>query len=191
MSATPNVVTAAVTPEPLPEDFGTPAAASLARDLAIMMYEEPIILKKHRLTPGQYETLKRYEWFQKLVEQLATEWNTPKNAHQRLAMSASVGLEAVLPDVIARAKITNEPLAGIAQLVKVIADIAGVGGANKAVAPPSEKFTITINLGADTEVLEKTRPVLDVTPGPFADSQPDVASGLRSLLAIQTEPEKA
>lgn len=182
-------VTAPVTPVPLPESFETPAAAQLARDLAIRMYDEPAILKKHGLTPEQFETLRRYEWFQKLVQQLSIEWNTPKNAQQRLATEALVGLESALPDMIARMKVKNEPLAGIAQLSKVLADIAGVGGANRVQAPPTEKFTITINLGADQEIYEKSK-AITVEPGSFSDTVTEVSGGLQSLLAIQTEPEK-
>lgn len=187
MSDTPQTpVTTTVTPEPLPADFGTPQAAMLAHDVAVAMYDEPTLLRKHHLTRGQFETLRRYDWFQKLVTKFTDDWNTPKNAHQRLASEASVGLESVLPDLIARMKVKNEPLAGIAQLTKILADIAGVGGTNKAPPPVSEKFSITINLGADQEVYEKTKPVIDVEHDPVET----VRSGIQSLLAIQTEPEK-
>lgn len=186
MSDTP-LVTATVTPAPLPESFTLADAAALAHDVAVGMYEETIILKKHgNLTPGQYETLKAKEFFQKLVEDYTIGWNAPTNAQQRLANQAAVGLETVLPDVIMRAKVRNEPLQAIAQLLKVVGDIAGVG-ANKPQAPPSEKFTITINLGADTEVYEKTKPVITVESAP--EIQP-VSEGISALLALQPEPEK-
>lgn len=191
MSTPPVPVTATVTPAPLPESFDTPAAAALARDLAIGMYDEALILKKAGITAEQYETLKQNEWFQKLVTQLSEEWNQPKNAQQRLAIGAAVGLETVLPDVIARAKVKNEPLQGVAQLVKVIADIAGVGGSNKAPAPPSEKFSITIDLGGEPEVYEKSRPVITVESAPIDTALPEITGGIRSLLTLQTEPEKA
>lgn len=179
-------VTAAVTPMPLPESFGTPQAAMLAHDVAVNMYEEPVLLRKHGLSPGQYETLRQYKWFQVLVRDFTEQWNAPKNAQQRLAQEAIVGIESVLPDLIARMKVKNEPLAGIAQLCKIIADIAGVGGANKVAAPQSEKFSITINLGADVEVYEKTKPVeVDVLNDPV----PQISRGIQSLLALQTEPE--
>ena len=188
----PAVVTATVTAGPLPGRFAPPAAAVLARDLAIGMYDEPVILKKAGLTPEQYQTLKQNPWFQKLVEQMALEWNSPKNVNQRLAIQTAVGLETVLPDVIARAKVKNEPLQGVAQLVKVLADIAGAGGANKQPEPATEKFKITINLGADQEVYEKSRPVaVTVEQTAIDDTLPDINGSIRSLLSLQTEPEKA
>lgn len=188
----PAVVTATVTAEPLPESFDTPAAVTLARNLAIGMYDEAVIIKKAELTPGQYQTLKHNPWFQKLVEQMALDWNSPKNVNQRLAIQTAVGLETVLPDVIARAKVKNEPLQGVAQLVKVLADIAGAGGANKQPEPATEKFKITINLGADQEVYEKSRPVaVTVEQTAIDDTLPDINGSIRSLLSLQTEPEKA
>lgn len=181
-------VTAAVTPAPLPEGFTVPALAALARDLAIGMYEEQVLLKKNGVTPEQYATLKSIPYFQKLVEQMAIEWNAPKSVQQRLAIETAVGLEEVLPDVIARAKIKNEPLQGVAQLLKVLADIAGANANTRAPAAPTEKFKITINLGADTEVYEKTKPVVTIEQ---ASEVPALAEGLGSLCSIQTEPEKA
>lgn len=190
---TPALVTVAVTPAPLPESFDTPAAAMLARDLAIGMYDEAVILKKAGITREQYETLRTNEWFQKLVEQMAIEWNSPKNAQQRLATLSAVGLETVLPDVIARAKVKNEPLQGVAQLVKVLADMAGANSQNRQNNAPAEKFSITINLGEDKEVYTKTKPVvvIEQAPGPLGDPVEEVRSEIQSLLAIQTKPEPA
>lgn len=185
---TPAVVTATVTPEPVPESFGSGDAAALARDLAHAMYAEDVILKKHGLTPGQFETLKKNEWFATIVKQMEFDWNSPKNTQQRLATEAAVGLENVLPDLIARMKAKNEPLQGIAQLSKVLADIAGVGGANKAPAPATEKFNIVINLGGEQEVYQKTKPVIEALPV-ANDPVAEVRGSIHSLLALQTEPE--
>jgi hypothetical protein len=190
MSNTPKAVSTAVAPAPLPETFNTQDAAKLARDIALRLYDESVILKKAGLTEGQYETLKQNQWFQALVTQITTEWNLPKNAQQRLAILSAVGLETVLPDIIARAKVSNEPLTGIAQLVKVLADMAGFSSQNRQQAPAAEKFNIVINLGADTEVYEKTRPiVVDERPTAIDDTVAEVNSGLQTLLALQKKPE--
>ena len=197
MSDTP-LVTATVTPEPRPEDVSVPRMVALARDVALDMFDLPILLKKHELTPGQYETLKNLPYFKNLVEHLALEWHGTKNAQQRLAVQTAVGLEEVLPTVIGRAKIANEPLQGVAQLVKVLADICGAtANARQATTGPTERFKITINLGADTEVYNKSKPVVVIenAAGPDAEASPGLedqsfASGASALLALQTEPEK-
>lgn len=191
----PLPVTAAVTtPVPLPEGFSVPQVVALARDLAMDMYDPQVLLKKHGISAGQFTALEAMPYFQKVVKELAEEWHAPKNSQQRLAIGAAVGLEEVLPDVIARAKIKNEPLQGVAQLVKVLADIAGANqSANRQAAPAREQFKITINLGADQEVYAKTKPVIILEAAqdpdlPAVQSQPQ---GFGSLLTLSPEPEKA
>lgn len=191
----PAIVTAAVTPAPLPDGFTVPGAVALARDVAIEMLELPAILRKHAVTAEQYATLKEVPYFKNIVEEFARQWNAPSSVTQRLAQQTAAGLEEVLPDVIARMKIKNEPLQGIAQLAKVLADIAGVGGSARQAPQANEKFKIVINLGADTQTFEKSKPIINIMPDP--DPPADVAEiqsfsqGFGSLLAIQTEPEKA
>lgn len=194
MSDAPLPVTAAVTTTaPLPEGFSVPGVVALARDLAIGMYDEAVLLKKHGITTEQYATLNAVPYFQNIVKQLAEEWNAPKSAQQRLAIQTAVGLEEVLPDVIARAKIKNEPLQGVAQLVKVLADIAGANQtAGKQQAAPREQFKITINLGADQEVYNKSKPTIVIdTQAVDAEEVRPVAGGFGNLLSLQTDPEKA
>lgn len=192
MSDAPLPVTVPVTTmAPLPENFSIPGVVALARDLAMDMYDEPVLLKKHGVTPEQYATLKAVPYFQNIVRQLAEEWNAPKSATQRLAIQTAVGLEEVLPDVIARAKVRNEPLQGVAQLVKVLADIAGANQtAGKQQAAPREQFKITINLGADTEVYAKTKPtiVLETNPATDVAAEPH-PQGFGSLLSLSPDPE--
>lgn len=193
------VVTAAVTPVPLPENFSVPQMMSLARDLVLQMYDRPVILKKHNVTEAQCAYLEANDYFKKIMHELGVEWNSPRTSTERLAVQTAVGLETVLPDAIARISIKNEPLAGVAQMVKVLADIAGANAAAKQKQAPGEKFTININLGGDKETYEKTRPpviTLDAAPGPDAGTDAhmavqSLAQGAAALLSIQTEPEKA
>jgi hypothetical protein len=182
-------VTAAVTPPALPDGFSVPGAVGLARDLVMNLYDRDFILKKHGITEAVCKRLEANEYFQKLTEQLAIEWNTPKSAQERLALHTAIGLEVVLPDAIARVSNRTEPLAGVAQMVKVLADIAGANQAakQKQQGAPGEKFQITINLGAANggtkEHYDKT---ITVLPTITADPEPD-----GGLLALQTEPEPA
>lgn len=173
---------------PLPEKFSVPDIVALARDLAIGMYDQTTILKKHEITAAQYATLETIPYFQAVVKQMAEEWNAPKNSQQRLAIQTAVGLEEVLPDVIARAKVPNEPLQGVAQLVKVLADICGATANTRQPAAASEKFKIVINLGADTEVYDKSKVVtIEHSPGDPVEVQPQ-SQGLGALLSLRTEP---
>lgn len=186
------VTVAVTTPAPIPEGFSVPGIVALARDLAIGMYDEGVLLKKHGISDAQYLTLKEVPYFITVVKQMSEEWNAPKSAQQRLAVQTAVGLEEVLPDVIARAKIKNEPLQGVAQLIKVLSDIAGASGNSRQQAPPTEKFKITINLGADTEIYNKSKPVITLEAGPQESDPEEVQSqpsGFGELLSLQTDPE--
>ena len=194
MTNTPKLpVTGTVTAASLPASFSVPAVVALARDLALGLYEEKILLQKHGISPEQYEILRKIPYFQQHVEQQAKEWNAPRNAQERLANLTAVGLEEVLPTVIARTKVPNEPLTGVAQLVKVLADMCGATNQSKQHAAPTEKFKIVINLGADQEVHTKTKPILEVAadtaPGIPDHSVAEIRSGLSSLLSLQTQPE--
>ncbi len=185
-------VPAVIAHAPLPAGFSIPGIVALARDLAIGMYDEPALLKKHEITAEQYATLQSVPYFQKVVAQLAEEWHAPKSAQQRLAIQTAVGLEQVLPDVIARATVKHEPLNGVAQLVKVLADIAGANQtAGKQQAAPREQFKITINLGADTEVYNKSKPTIVVDNAP-TDQGLEVAEqpkGQGDAMSIFAKPE--
>ncbi len=190
------LVTATVTTAPLPDGFFIPDMVAFARDLAINSHDLPVLLKKHQLTQPQYEHLKTVPYFQEVSKQLAEEWHAPKNVQQRLAIQTATGLEEVLPGVIARAKIKNEPLAGVAQLVKVLADICGANTSKNNAPATTEKFKITINLGADTEVYNKSKPSITVEHGveavpPSGSPSPirEIPEGLGNLLTLSPDPE--
>ena len=187
-------VTAAVTPQvALPDGFDVPGAVALARDLAMNLYDRDFILKKHELTDDQVKMLEANEYFKSLVETMSKEWNSPRSAQERLAIHTAVGLETVLPAAIARISNTTEPLAGVAQMVKVLAEIGGATNRQNKPAPPSEKFTININLGAATagggkEAYVKSVPTIDVSRA-GDDPQSPGDGGLLGLPAIQVEPQ--
>lgn len=148
----------AAAPAPLPAGFTIPAAAALARDLAINMYPEEIILRKHGVTTDQLNTLNDNNFFQKLLEAAAAEWNSAKSMPQRLALEAQVLIEDAMPAIGGRMRNATEPLPGVVQALAAITKVAGIGE-NKAPQAAGEKFTITINLGADTLKYEKSRQI--------------------------------
>ena len=167
VAASSNPVTVAVTepqlplgttPPPLPASFTVPAAAALARDLAINLFPEDVVIAKHGITPEQLKILNSNTFFQKLVEIATLDWNSSKSMPQRLALEAQVLVEDVMPDIGARMKVKNEPLTGVVSALSAITKIAGIGE-NKAPQAAGEKFTITINLGADTLKYEKSRQI--------------------------------
>lgn len=147
----------------------------LVNELAQNLYEEPYYLKKYGLTQGQYDALKANEYFKKAFDRAVEDWNRPNNVNQRLALESAVGIESVLPTLIARAGKADEPLPGVVQLLKVLSEIAGTTGNANSRTPDAagEKFKIVINLGADTFSAEKTAnpvTVQSLSEGPSPDA---------------------
>lgn len=147
---------------PLPEGWTVHRVAALVRDLVTNIYELPFTLKTHRLTQEQYNELSTNEFFKRALETATIEWNSPLSTNKRLAMEAAIALEDALPDVAARLKKSNEPLPGVVALCNVFAKMAGIGEAARQDGVGTERFKITINLGADTFSAEKTRPTITV-----------------------------
>lgn len=180
----PKYVTAAVTPQPpaplsprvpgpLTQDGWTiHKVAALVRDLAMNLYDEPTILHKHGLSLEAYQTLQKNQFFQNALEQETIAWNSPQSATRRLALESAMAVENALPTVAARLHNTNEPLADVVSLIKVLSELAGAIGskANAQTGPSASQFKITINLGGDTMAR-------DVTPTIIIDQPQETTHG--------------
>lgn len=169
------LVTAPVTPQPptlvpraIPgmlakEPWTIHRVAALVRDLAMNLYDEPAILAKHGLSIPEYEVLKKNNFFQNALEQETLAWNSPQSATRRLALEAAMAVENALPVVAARLHNTNEPLADVVGLIKVLSELAGAIGSKAAgqAGPTASQFKISINLGGDTTTRDVT-PVITI-----------------------------
>lgn len=158
------LVTAPVTPPTvMPDGWTIHRVAALVRDLAINMYDLPVILKKHGLTEAQHKLLAANEFYQRALEAATIEWNSPQGVKKRLALESAIGIEDALPTLVARLGKTSEPLAAVVPLLKVLAEISGaVGNSNRQDSQVGEKFKIVINLGGDTQNFEKERNPIEV-----------------------------
>lgn len=167
----PTYVTATVTPQPpaAPVAFLAPVVrqpdrwtihkvADLVRDLAMNLYDEPAILAKHGLSAVEFDVLKKNKFFQNAFEQEVIAWNSPQSTTRRLALEAAMAVENALPVVAARLHNTNEPLADVVGLIKVLSELAGAIGpkANVQSGPAASQFKITINLGGETTTRDAT-----------------------------------
>ncbi len=162
-ASVPAVVPAPVVPsQALPTGWDLKRAFALMRDLSQEMFPIPDILKKHGVSQTQYDALSSTDYFKRTLEAMTAEWHTAANTPKRLALEALIALEERLPDVVARLGAKTEPLSSVVQLAALLAKIGGLGEQAQT-ATPSEKFKITINLGADVEKFEKERrPVITV-----------------------------
>jgi hypothetical protein len=150
-----DLVTVPVTP-PLPDKFSIDDAYAIARDVATTLGTLTTVLRKHGLTPPQYKTLEREDFYQRALTAAREEWHSIKNTSQRATAKAAAIVEDSMLVLGSRIQNTQESLSNVAQMTKVVADIAGLG---KQVVQngPQERVTISIDFGADTKlVVEKT-----------------------------------
>lgn len=140
--------------------------ASLAREVAMDIRELSAILGDYRITETQYDTLKENSFFKKALEASVIEWNSALSTHQRIKLQAAASLEQALPILGARMMKSDEDLNKAVETGKLLTKIAGIGEDRKD-GVPGEKFTITINLGADQQLTiekDKAPKVIDHEP---------------------------
>ena len=129
----------------------------LAREIACDFFPIEEVLKKHKINSNQFERLKRDPRFQKILESEILSWHSAGNTAERTKLKAAALLEEFLPEANERIHDRNESLSAKTELVKTLARIAGVGLDRADINGAGEKFSVTINLGADHKLsFEKT-----------------------------------
>jgi hypothetical protein len=140
----------------------------LAREIAIDHHDIETILKTHQITDQQWLDIRAHPRFRELLSQQLAEWQSATNTHERTALKAAALVEEWLPEANSRLHDRSESLNGKVELGKLLSRIAGMGLTTAGVEGGSgEKFSITINLGADSKLqFSKELPskVIDVTP---------------------------
>src|SRR5258708_2817759 len=113
--------------------------------------EEEEILASHNISSETYEILKEHPTFIKLLDGMRKEWLSVGNTQDRVAIEAAFTFEQAIPHLYSRMIDRKEPLNHATEVAKVLAKAGGIGE-NKREGPIGEKFAITINLGADTQL---------------------------------------
>lgn len=131
-------------------------ARAIARDLVPL--EE--VLKQYGMDQNQWEQVRNAPHFQRVLTSALEEWNSAANTAERVKLKSLYLVEEALPEMYARAHDPREPLNHKVEVIKTIARFAGLGGGVSDAVAAGEKFSVTINLGADHQLkIEK-----DVTP---------------------------
>lgn len=138
----------------LPREFGPPQMVALARDLAKNIHPLAVILSNHKLSNVQYEFLAEHnEFFKRTLEALSAEWQGIKSTAERLKHEALAALEEQLPSIAGRMGRQSEKLIDAVEAAKLFAKIADVDGSSGARVSSGERFSISIDLGADTRIV--------------------------------------
>lgn len=131
------------------EDIGL---VRLAREIAINHFPIETILEQYQISPETWSKIKENPRFQALLKLEIEEWTGALNTHERTKLKAAAMLEEWLPEGNARLNDRSESLSAKTELLKLLVRIAGMGISDASVVGAGERFSVTINLGADNQL---------------------------------------
>jgi hypothetical protein len=127
--------------------------AALAREIVMNVKTVHEVLKDYQITWDEYkEEVEPNPFFKKVFEQQIIEWNSVSSTKDRIKAQAQAGLEKALQPLGVRLMDPNESLNAQVETGKLFAKL-GQLDTPKEGPTASERFTITINLGADEKVV--------------------------------------
>jgi DNA-binding transcriptional MerR regulator len=131
----------------------------LAREIAMDIQPIETILKQYSIDDERWEELQRNARFRALLESEVESWNSAVNTHERVKLKAAAMMEEWLPELNNRLHDLEETLPAKIEGGKMLAKIAGMGERAANEGPAGEKFTVTINLGAQAPPIEISKDV--------------------------------
>lgn len=135
----------------LPED--DTVVLSLAREIAMGLHELDAILEKHSVSQELWAKIQKNAYFQRILASELEVWNGTLNTAQRAQIKAASAIEEWLPEAFRLAHDNSQTLPARVELMKLVRMIAGVGtGTGTGSESVGERFSVTINLGADKEI---------------------------------------
>lgn len=158
--------------EPTDPHLDSQKLATLAGELAKGTFNPVEVLKSFGLTVGQLE---RYiapnPFFKQAYGAALVEWNSSTSTVKRIKTRSAAILEDSLPALSARLTDHRESLPAVVETAKLFAKLAGAGE-EKSVAGPSDRFTISINIGSK-KIEQVVEPTIDITPQRALESPND------------------
>lgn len=131
----------------------------LAREIAMDIHPLDNILRDNGLSGEQWENIQGNTRFRMLLETETSAWGSALNTQERLRLKSAAALEEWLPELFTRMNDKDENLNSKVEAGKLISRWAGVGGTGTQTMEGGEKFSVTINLGADNQIkIEKDVP---------------------------------
>lgn len=130
---------------------------SLAREIARDMNPIQTILESRQIDANEWERIQANPHFQRVLSAEVEAWQSANNVGERVRLKALHFVEEALPEFFQRAHDPRETLNAKTEVLKTITRLAGIGNSVGETGAMGEKFSVTINLGADqTLKIEKT-----------------------------------
>jgi hypothetical protein len=136
-------------------DLDEMTLAKLASELVKNIRDYKLVFKDFGITEDDYSVIETNEFYKKVKEHFTVEWNSANSTADRIRLKGAAGVETIMTAVAKRAIQPTEPLASVIEGAKFMAKVAGIGE-DRGEQKNNERFVITINLGADTEVFNKS-----------------------------------
>jgi hypothetical protein len=130
--------------------------AQLAREIAMNIRDREAILADFDLTERDYARIEQLDFYKRALDQMTIEWNSALSTNERVKLYSAAAIEKALPVLSRRMLNEKEPLSSAVECGKFLARNAGIGDAKQPMPNNSERFVITINLGADVEKYDKS-----------------------------------
>lgn len=130
--------------------------AKLARELTWNIRNYKLVFKDYGIDENDYCEIEKNPFYRKIKEHYVLEWNSAISTADRIKLQGAAGVEAVMQVVAKRALAVTEPLASVIEGAKFLAKVAGIGETKIDPKAASDRFVITINLGADVEHYNKS-----------------------------------
>lgn len=136
----------------LPQLYGDVLLLRLAREIAMEQHELDMILERNGVTPKQFQAIMKLDRFQKLLSDEITNWNSATNTTERVKIKAAAMIEEWLPEAFGQLHNEQAPLLHRTDLAKLVARLGGMEKSNLDMSAGGERFSVTINLGADQQL---------------------------------------
>lgn len=160
--------------------------AKLAREMAMNIRPYAQVFDDFGITETDYYEISKLEFYARAKEQFTLEWNATASTADRIKIGSLAYLEQILPALTRRALDLKEALPAATDVAKLLARNAGIGEAKSEAKGASERFVITINLGADLD----GKPVVETYDKSIAVDTHDATEGqltLESLLNVEEQ----
>jgi len=159
-------------------DLDESTLAKLAREIVMNIRNYKETFETFGITEEDYYEIEKNEFFKKVKEQFAIEWNATTSTSERLKVGAMAYFEQLLPRLTRRAIAGEDTLAASTEVGKLLMKTAGMGEQTKGEPNLAERFVITINMGGDTEKFDKPLDITTIdapvlTPAPAAIAAPE------------------
>jgi hypothetical protein len=135
---------------PIPE--GDVLLLRLAREIAMDQYDLETILAKNEITPAKFRQIGKNPRFIKYLSDEIVNWNSATNTSERVKIKSAAMIEEWLPEAFKQMHNVDAPLLHRNDLVKLVSSLAGMGRSAEVAGGGGERFSVTINLGADQQL---------------------------------------